>query len=336
MQLLSPLVIATMFAARLCSALRIIIVQHAKEALRPTSTWRLLQPYANVELLTWHGREDNESLSKSLSELDSSSLVWPTGGARQSPVADLQDQTVVILDGTWSEADRMFRKGPDLLRSMGRVEIEPRSPSIYKLRRDFGFVAKYGGAKSNLLCTAEVGAELLRSIGEEEQASRVLEDLAVMQRAVLAGGSKGREEPQEIEGGGEDEGEGEGSQGAEEKPSLVYLLQSVDGRSTYIGATKNMHRRLRQHNGEIAGGARATRRRSGQWQVACTIQGFPSWSAALSFEWRWKRLSRGAVGKGALGKRRAALDQLLGLERSTSKAVPFSSWEQPPLAVWHD
>ncbi len=40
----------------------------------------------------------------------------------------------------------------------------------------------------------------------------------------------------------------------------VYLLRCADG-SLYTGATCDLTRRLRQHNGEIAGGSRYTRSR---------------------------------------------------------------------------
>ncbi len=38
----------------------------------------------------------------------------------------------------------------------------------------------------------------------------------------------------------------------------VYLVQCADG-SLYAGSTSDLERRLRQHNGELVGGARYTR-----------------------------------------------------------------------------
>jgi putative endonuclease len=40
----------------------------------------------------------------------------------------------------------------------------------------------------------------------------------------------------------------------------VYLLRCADG-SLYAGVARDLERRLRQHNGELAGGARYTRGR---------------------------------------------------------------------------
>lgn len=71
---------------------------------------------------------------------------------------------------------------------------------------------------------------------------------------------------------------------------LVYFLQA--GRQSYIGFTVNMTRRLRQHRGELVGGAKYT----SSWPhrrhlklVAC-IRGFPTRHSALSYEWHAKRV----------------------------------------------
>lgn len=113
----------------------------------------------------------------------------------------------------------------------------------------------------------------------------------------------------------------------------VYLLECSD-LATYVGATINVNRRLRQHNGEIKGGAKLTSikvQKGGIWQRVCYISGFPSWQAALQFEWRWKQLSRKITHKCTPTKRRfIALQKLLSLESSTTKAIPFHDWETLP------
>jgi len=119
----------------------------------------------------------------------------------------------------------------------------------------------------------------------------------------------------------------------EPKKSFVYLLESTQG-STYVGATIDLDRRLRQHNKEIKGGAHATsaKVKQGQtWRRVCYVSGFPDWSAALQFEWRWKHLSRQMSPKlFPLERRMLALKQLLALERPTSKAIAYTEWPAPP------
>jgi predicted GIY-YIG superfamily endonuclease len=115
--------------------------------------------------------------------------------------------------------------------------------------------------------------------------------------------------------------------------SYVYLLISTNN-STYVGATVDLDRRLRQHNKEIKGGAHSTGAKveHGEvWVRAAHVSGFPTWQSALQFEWRWKQLSRKLPLKMyPLERRIKALKQLLALERPTSKAEPYSEWPSPP------
>lgn len=117
----------------------------------------------------------------------------------------------------------------------------------------------------------------------------------------------------------------------------VYLLVSSDG-STYVGATIDLNRRLRQHNKEISGGANLTSMKvaKGQtWKRAAYVEGFPTWQAALQFEWRWKQISRKLMPRmNPLHRRMIALKQLLSLDRSTTKAVPYIEWPTPPNIVF--
>lgn len=115
--------------------------------------------------------------------------------------------------------------------------------------------------------------------------------------------------------------------------SFVYLLVSTKG-NTYVGATVDLNRRLRQHNKEIKGGAHATGIKVVQgesWVRAAHVSGFPDWQAALQFEWRWKHLSRKYPAKmNPLERRMSALKDLLALERPTTKAKAYTEWSAPP------
>ena len=120
---------------------------------------------------------------------------------------------------------------------------------------------------------------------------------------------------------------------------FVYLLLSSDN-STYVGATVDLDRRLRQHNKEIKGGAYATSTKvlKGEtWIRAAHVEGFPDWQAALQFEWRWKQLSRKiSMSIHPLHRRMIALKQLLELERPTSKAKAYLEWPNPPKVILED
>jgi len=125
----------------------------------------------------------------------------------------------------------------------------------------------------------------------------------------------------------------------ESKPSFVYLLVSSDEKATYVGATIDLDHRLRQHNKEIKGGAHATSVKVGQgkkWRRACYVSGFPNWQAALQFEWRWKQLGRKRLKAAStknmkpLDRRMLALQELLALSQSTTKAIPYAEWKTPP------
>ena len=115
---------------------------------------------------------------------------------------------------------------------------------------------------------------------------------------------------------------------------FVYLLICSDN-STYIGATVNLERRLRQHNKELTGGATRTGSKVNKglyWSRVCYVSHFPDWQATLQFEWRWKHISRQYSSKlFPLERRMLALVQLLSLEQSTSKAIPFKEWKSKPI-----
>ncbi|KAK9154822.1 hypothetical protein Sjap_002302 [Stephania japonica] len=81
----------------------------------------------------------------------------------------------------------------------------------------------------------------------------------------------------------------------------VYLILSTNKPiKTYVGVTNDFSRRLKQHNGELKGGAKASR--AGRpWICACIIYGFKDQSEACALESKWKSCSRKLPRKRKIG-----------------------------------
>ena len=120
---------------------------------------------------------------------------------------------------------------------------------------------------------------------------------------------------------------------------FVYLLLSSDN-ATYVGATVDLNRRLRQHNKELKGGAHATGvkvEKGETWIRAAHVKNFPDWQAALQFEWRWKQISRKLPAKMLpLERRLVAVNMLLKMDRPTTKAKAYIEWTIPPELILED
>ena len=107
------------------------------------------------------------------------------------------------------------------------------------------------------------------------------------------------------------------------KPWHVYLLVSLDGKHTYVGATVDPDRRLKQHNRQQSGGARSTAKHT--WVRSALVSGFRDKIQALQFEWRWKHLTKSAPPGEPLARRIDALNRLFilfpGAEQLTTTGV---------------
>jgi len=100
---------------------------------------------------------------------------------------------------------------------------------------------------------------------------------------------------------------------------ICYILKCDNW--TYNGCTNNFKRRIRQHNGEIKGGAKCTSR-TGPWSPYCIITGFQDNVEALQTEWRIKRVEgrrRARTYSGPAGRIKG-LDKILQMEQFTSKS----------------
>lgn len=105
-----------------------------------------------------------------------------------------------------------------------------------------------------------------------------------------------------------------------------YILRNLEfayRQRTYNGSTNDLTRRLRQHNREISGGAKATK--FGTWEYCAVLTGLENYKNALSCEWRIKHPS-GKPGKrsnkfyGPIGRIKS-LNLVLKLDKWTNQCV---------------
>ena len=102
-----------------------------------------------------------------------------------------------------------------------------------------------------------------------------------------------------------------------------YLLKSTKCNRTYIGVTNNLKKRLRQHNGEICGGAKYTRSHRPWIPILC-VSGFLTKNQILSFEYRVKKKKNSKnklVTLFLLKNRINNFFDVLNLDKFTSKCI---------------
>ena len=96
---------------------------------------------------------------------------------------------------------------------------------------------------------------------------------------------------------------------------IIYFLTHTKCNKTYIGITNNKERRIRQHNGEISGGAKYTtsNKLDGEWIYhgwIKSINGILEKNRALSIEKKIKIRSRQCKGS-PMERRTMAIDSLI-------------------------
>jgi predicted GIY-YIG superfamily endonuclease len=98
---------------------------------------------------------------------------------------------------------------------------------------------------------------------------------------------------------------------------IIYVLTNTNNNNTYIGITNNQARRIRQHNGELVGGAKTTtaKKGDGQWiyygWIRTINEDLIDKHTALSLEKRIKIRSRKMKGKLPIDRRMNAIQSLL-------------------------
>ena len=114
-----------------------------------------------------------------------------------------------------------------------------------------------------------------------------------------------------------------------ETPRIMMRNGSISSHNptlrTYVGITNNHERRIRQHNGEIVGGAKyTTRTKGGVWKFVYLVSGFPNGSVAAQWEYRLHRRGKRLNKKCVVCNRVAILRKTAEME-SVTKTAPLNS-----------
>lgn len=161
-------------SAKVRSKAQVWILSSEREFYRPSNTARLLKLInpESTELFLWERTKRPDSLiAKINSEKYVVYVLFPIENQElENKIRGTIEQTdkipaFIILDGTWKEARKIFRKS-EFLQSLPIVSLEPNFASNYDLRR--------GAAEGNL-CTIEAVIEILIMNGEHV-ISRAIDD----------------------------------------------------------------------------------------------------------------------------------------------------------------
>lgn len=160
------------------SRVRFWLLTHPIEHYKPTNTGRLISHILpETEVFTWYRTEPDPRL---LALLDDDRfapfVVFPDDQADYAErvvgpeavdevLSGSRTPVFILLDGTWRQARRIFRRS-EYLASLPVLPLKTSRLTRYRLRK---------AASSEHLCTAEVAAELLRISGDIE-ASAILDD----------------------------------------------------------------------------------------------------------------------------------------------------------------
>lgn len=144
---------------------RVILLTHSKELDRKTGTGPIVKRVLGdlCEIILWKRREPYETILK---DLDSSVLLYP-GGDSVELIRDESVSTIVILDGTWQEARKIYNKS-SYIKDLRKVSINSKTNSIYNLRRN---------QKESGLCTAEAASVICSILNEDDLSRDIISEL---------------------------------------------------------------------------------------------------------------------------------------------------------------
>lgn len=123
----------------------------------------------------------------------------------------------------------------------------------------------------------------------------------------------------------------------ENHQSVVYIIGGAwtyqHCKYSYVGVTNNLRRRLKQHRGQLKGGAVYTKR-SRDWRIIAVVGGLLKRKTALQLEWSLKHCRKRCVGHTPLQRRVNALWHVLSKAESWTRSSPRTADLLQTIWVW--
>ena len=164
---------------------RFCLVMFDTEPMKPSNTGRLIADILpDTEAFQWSRTEPPRALLDLVASPDYQPMVvFPASYADAgrtvltTPPLTGKPPLFIMLDGTWTEARKMFRKSP-WLDELPVISVDLSISSAYRLR-----VAHAEGQ----YCTAEVAAALLEQAGDVQASEGLTEHFTLFRERYLAG-----------------------------------------------------------------------------------------------------------------------------------------------------
>jgi len=182
------------FVPKIESDIKYILLTHSNELKKRTNTGILIeQSMKNTKIIEWIRKEPSKKLLDIINSDKDVYLLYPEADSENASeevneckfsreiksninqdkfISELDDQKsendnkekyIIILDGTWQEAQKMFNRS-DYLKRVKRLSLTPDSLSEYKLRRK---------KDENHLCTVEAAIITLMMFDEEDNSNKL-------------------------------------------------------------------------------------------------------------------------------------------------------------------
>jgi DTW domain-containing protein YfiP len=120
---------------RVPSQTRVVFIQHPREAKVPISTCRMAHlSLPNSELHVGVAAAGNPALEAVCRE-DGVAVLFPSASATDVDALERPPRTLVVVDGTWSNAKKVVEKCP-LLSRLPRLKFFPEQPGNYRIRKE--------------------------------------------------------------------------------------------------------------------------------------------------------------------------------------------------------